>query len=242
MGLCVLSGIGTVLTHLPRTAVYVQAVWEIRQETGTYLAPMWQESNFWQASLHCLLAASTKQICQLFGQFCRNIILGVDVHTVWMHTPPSSEQFFLQSIHPSAIHYPKRDIWTWHRGDTSSQAVWGAVVWHGGTAGPQPSTAPGCPSLHPSPHPSAPALQGTLCFPSQFQSRCQVVSAATLQETRREWHKPGQGLVDGGLSGSRAGRGWGTVRCAQAVLGQPAFTTAFKFFHFQPFPLQWRPS
>lgn len=46
MGLCVLSGIGTVLTHLPRTAVYVQAVWEIRQETGTYLAPMWQESNF----------------------------------------------------------------------------------------------------------------------------------------------------------------------------------------------------
>lgn len=85
-------------------------------KTGRYLAPMWQESNFWQARLHCLLAASTKQICQLLGQFCQSIILGVDTHTAWMHTPPSSGQLFLQSVHPSAIHYPKQDVRTWHRG------------------------------------------------------------------------------------------------------------------------------
>lgn len=40
-----LSGMGTVLTLLLRTAVYAQPVWEIRQGTGRYLAHMWQESN-----------------------------------------------------------------------------------------------------------------------------------------------------------------------------------------------------
>lgn len=212
------------------------SVWEIMQETGRYLAPMWQESNFWQASLHCLLAANTKQTCQLFEQFCWNIILGV-----YVHTPPSSEQFFSQSIHPSAIHYLKRDVWTWHGGDNASQAVWGAVVWHGDTAGrpaTHPSTAPGCPSLHPSPHPSGPVLQGHPVLPLPIPVQLLADAKWYLQPPKASaWDAKGVTQIGPGPCGRWAQwePGWARVRYGQVCPGRAGTAT---FYHdIQVFPL-----
>lgn len=71
------------------------------------------------------------------------------------------------------------------RGLKRSQAMWGAMAWHGGTEGrpaSHRSTVPGCPSLHPDRIPLVLPSRAPCASPSQYHtdaSRCQVVSAAT---------------------------------------------------------------
>lgn len=110
-----------------------------------------------------------------------------------------------------------------------------------------------CPSLHTPMHLSISLLltsevpRTSPPTPHRSSSGCWWMLSGTygrlkpLHEVRWEQQKLGQGLADGravsGLTGSWAGRGRGTARCAQGVLEQPGSTTTFKFFHFQSFPL-----
>lgn len=170
---------GTVLTHLPRNAVYAQPVWEIRQETGRYLAPMWQESNFWQASLHCLLAAS--RYASYLGNFARMLSWGL-MCTQRGCTPLHHQSSFSCRVlirerfsTPNRMSGHDTGVKTW------SQAVWGAMAWHGGTEGQpasHPSTAPGCPSLHPDLTPLVLPSRAPCAPPSQYPYRCQQMPSA----------------------------------------------------------------
>lgn len=257
-GLLVLSGTGTVFMHVRKWYLFTANVWEIRQ-ADRYLPPLpvWEESKFGQTSLHSLLAVGARQMCQLFGWFHRNIILGFYLSMAGPYSPPLSEQFFSRDIGLSAIHYSKWGACTRHGG--SNMLSWGmgnhtVVRGRWGMDGhtplsnlwlllsplvhlsippcisPSPCSWPlRCP-VPPRPHRAGPALDAGGCW---------VVP--TLHEVRWEQQKLGQGLADGqavsGLTGSWAGRGRGTARCAQGVLEQPGSTTTFKFFHFQSFPL-----
>lgn len=215
---------------------------------------MWEESHFWQASRHCLLAGRAKQICQLFGQFCRNIIPGFYLSTAQKHSPPSSERFFSRGVGPTVICYPKQGVCTWHGGDNVLSGSPGSRVvarrHHCGSAGRlhtprQPLAVPpsirlSVPLVLSSGVPRAPPR------PHQSSSRSWQMPSGTyghlkpLHEAWWEQHILGRGLagglVAGGLTRSRAGRG--TVRCAQGVLEQPGSATTFKFFHSQSFPSQ----
>lgn len=222
----------TVLTHLLRTAAYAQPVWEIRQETGRYLAPMWQESNFWQASLHCLPAASTKQICQLFGQFCRNIwcARSMDAH------PSIIRAALLAKYSSECNSLPQAGRLGTAQGLKYVLRPCHGVAWrHSRPASRTPLDSPWLslpPSLssslwsRPPQHPVPP-----FPIPIQLLADAKRYLQPPLQETWREQHRLCQGLVAGGLSGNQAGWGWGMVKVCPGRAG-----TA-RFYDIQVFPL-----
>lgn len=99
---------------------------------------------------------------------------GWRAHSMDVH-PSTIRAALLADIHPRAIQYPKRDVWTRHGVyDVFSGRVGShGMAWrHWEPTSHTPLHSPWL-SLPPSrPHPSGPVLQGTLCFSSQYPSRC----------------------------------------------------------------------
>lgn len=174
MGLCVLSGMGTVLTHLPRTVCTQPASGRSGRRQAVILLLCGKKVIFDRQVCTVSWQQAPSRHVSYLGNFARILSWGFmcTEHgcTPLHHQSSSSCRVFIRVRFITSNGTPGHGT----RGDNGSQAVWGAVVC-GDTAGrpaTHPSTAPGCPSLHPAPHPSGPVLRGTLCFPSQYQSSC----------------------------------------------------------------------
>lgn len=179
-----LNGTGTVLTHLPRAAVYAHTVWEIRQRQADILLLCGKKVIFdRQDYTESWQQAPSRYACY-WGNFARVLSWGLTrtQHgcTPLHHQGSSSCRVFIRVrfITPNGTSGRGTGV------KMCSQAVWGAMAWHGGTAASQPHVPPQPLAVPPSIHLLIPPVLSSRApwasLPNTHPDagRCQVVSAA----------------------------------------------------------------